>query len=256
MNHVCFSSKGSEVEFKGRFIKSKKETRKSPLVIMLTGDGRKGSKSFSWTNIPPRLQGIGVSSFLFDFQGLGYSDGRRETLTVSRGIENFKAAWEEILKADWVDHDNISFFASSFGATVLLLCPEIANQAKSIGLKSPAAFLPDAYFNEIGAEHFDKWRVEGYLPENGYDFSVFTDSLFYNVFSSANCITTPCLITQGDRDEVIPVQQTLYLYESLSSNNKQLVIFEGVGHGYHEGDSFERMAEMFVTSFKKRMTLL
>ncbi|MEZ8797276.1 alpha/beta hydrolase family protein [Vibrio cyclitrophicus 1F53] len=253
MKEINFISRTTGTRLRGRFIQGNTQGGKSPLVVMLTGDGPKGSKSLSWTNIPPMLAEFGISSFLFDFEGLGYSDGSREDLTVSKGIDNFRSAWEEILREESIDTDNISFFASSFGATVLLLCPDIANKAKSIGLKSPAAFLPDAYFKELGSERFDEWRDSGYHKYNGYNFSIFLDALQHNAFSSAKDITVPCLITQGGADEVVPVQQTTYLYEILSSKDKALVMFEGAGHGYSEGDAWNEMAVKFVSWFYKNM---
>lgn len=254
MIDVEFISSGTGTLLRGRFIRADSEGEQSPIVIMLTGDGRKGTKSLSWVNMPPKLQAVGISSFLFDFQGLGYSDGDRKNLSLTVGIENFMSAYEFVKRQDWIDKSRIGIFASSFGATVLLLTPEIANKTKAIGLKSPAAFIADAYYNEIGENNFDIWRKEGYLEDNGYNFSIFIDALRYNVFSSASKIDAPCFITQGDRDEIIPFQQTKYLYECLKTNDKELEIFNGVGHGYSEGDAWDRMAACFVAWFKKLLT--
>jgi len=251
MNEIEFKSIETGTLLRGRFITDENHEKEMPLIIMLTGDGPKGSKSLSWVNMPPLLSQKGISSFLFDFEGLGYSDGDRKQLTVSKGIDNLRSAWETVQKQNWVDKNRIGFFASSFGATTLLLSPEIANQSKAIGLKSPASFIPDAYFNEIGSDKFDIWRKKLYLEDNGYDFNIFLDALQHNAFSTASDISTACLITQGDNDEVIPVQQSTYLYEVLQSKEKELIIFPGASHGYGEGDSWEKMATSFVTFFQK-----
>ena len=247
--NIEFQSAGSTTTLRGRFHRADSGRSKSPLVIMMTGDGPKGTKSLSWVNMPPLLEKFGISSFLFDFEGLGYSSGERRVLTVSRGLDNFQAAYRAAIAETWVDAKRIGAFASSYGAAVLLLSPDCANTMKAIGLKSPASFLPDAYFNEIGPEAFDAWRREGFCAQNAYDFQVLKDSLLHNVYQSAGTITPPCLITQGACDEIIALQHTKYLYECLGSTNKRLEVFEGASHGYSEGNSWNRMAAMFTEWF-------
>ncbi|HEY3310338.1 MAG TPA: alpha/beta hydrolase [Anaerolineales bacterium] len=253
MKSVEFKSRKTGTLLRGRFIEADVGMRSSPLIIMLTGDGKKGSNSLTWTNFPPKLQQVGISSFLFDFEGLGNSKGERNSLSLSVGIENFRSAIEFAMKQNWIDKKRIGAFASSFGASVLLLSPDIANNLKAIGLKSPASFIPDAYFNEIGKAKFDVWRRQRYLEDNGYNFDIVIDALGYNVFASAHTIKTPCLITQGNSDEIIPPQHTGYLYECLGSRDKHLEIFEGVSHGYSEGNAWERMASLFVDWFQKML---
>lgn len=253
MKNVEFKSARTGTLLRGRFVEPESRDSKSPLVIMLTGDGPKGSKSMSWVNMPPKLMEVGIASFLFDFEGLGYSEGERKLLSLSIGIDNFRSAFEFAKQQDWVDPKRIGAFASSFGAAVLLLTPDIANELGAIGFKSPAAFIADAYLNEIGEDKFDVWRKNRYLEDNGYDFGVFIDALSHNPYASALKITTPCLITQGDNDQVIPLRHTKYLYECLGTKDKHLEVFEGAGHGYSEGDAWDRMANMFVEWFAGKL---
>lgn len=253
MENIEFISKKTGTLLRGRFIKTNIEGNLSPIVIMLTGDGRKGSKSLSWTNMPPKLKEVGISSFLFDFEGLGYSEGDRKELSVSTGIANFQSAYEIIKQQNWVDSTRIGAFSSSFGATVLLLSPGIANELKAIGFKSPAGFIADAYFKEIGREKFDLWRKKGFLEDNGYSFEIFIDALKHNAFASALDIKSPCFITQGNNDEIIPLEHTVYLYECLGSKDKHMEVFDGVSHGYSEGNAWDRMAKMFVDWFQTKL---
>ncbi len=168
ITNVEFVCKETGTLIRGRFIIPSTEKSKLPLVIMLTGDGPKGTKSLSWVNIPPKLCELGIASFLFDFEGLGYSDGNRKLLTITKGIANFISAFDYIKSIEWIDSNRIAIFASSFGANAALLCPSIINSCKVIGLKSPSCFLPDAYLNEIGHSNLEKWISDGYLAENGY----------------------------------------------------------------------------------------
>jgi uncharacterized protein len=242
----------TKVLLRGRLVAPENLKPPYPLVMMLTGDGPKGTKSPSWLNFPPILSSEGIASFLFDFEGLGHSDGDRQTLTLTKGIANFRTAFRFLSEQHWVDMHRIGVFASSFGATVLLMSPSTANKFRAIGLKSPAPFLPDAYLSEIGLGLFDRWASAGYLDKNGYRFEVLTDSLQYNAYGSARGITKPCLITHGDIDEIVPVIQSKYLAKCLAGPT-ELKIFEGVGHGYAEDNSWDRMARLFANWFVKAL---
>lgn len=219
---------------------------------MLTGDGPKGTKSLSWTNIPPLLAVHGIASFLFDFEGLGYSDGERAKLTVSRGKTNFQKAFATAELQAWVDKSRLGILASSFGATIALLEPEIVNRVKLLGLKSPASFLADAYANECSPEELNRWVSTGFSDELGYDVEVLRDALRHNVYLSAQQIRTDTLIVHGDKDQVVPVRQSQLLLANLGGN-KYLEVFSGVGHNYSEEGSWDRMADLFVTWFHQRL---
>lgn len=252
IQEIEFKCNYSNTILRGRFVRPDNIPSHSPLVIMLTGDGPKGSKSLSWVNMPPKLLEHGISSFLFDFAGLGYSDGERRKLTLTVGIENFKTAYNIIKNQEWVDKNRIGIFASSFGANVFLLQHEIANEVKLIGLKSPACFLPDAYLKEFGEELFEQWMEKGFVEGIGYEYEVLVDSFRYNTYESALKIKTPCLVTHGSKDEIVPLIQSKYLSRCLQGQ-KHLEIFENVGHGYSEEGAWDRMATLFVDWFKNNL---
>ena len=250
-HHIEFPDLVSGTTLRGRFILPADAPHHCGVVVYLTGDGPKGSKSLSWVNLPPIMAERGIASFLFDFEGLGYSDGERRLLTVSKGLSNFRTAWQVVTNSALIDHDRIGVLGSSFGGTVALLAPDIINSSSSLGLKSPASFLADAYVNEIGDRVINPWAA-GFSEELGYDSSVLFEALLCNPFSSARLITTPTLITHGTSDDVVPVRQSKYLSHCLSGEAK-LELFESVGHSYSEGDAWIKMAILFADWFETRL---
>lgn len=255
MKEMKFEKKNIDGDIlRARFICPDEIKDKTPLVIMLTGDGPKGANSLSWVNLPPRLKEHGISSLLFDFSGLGNSDGKRKVLTLTKGIGDFKIIFDALNEFDWIDRDNIGIMASSFGANVALLCPDIMNQTKAIGLKSPSCFLPDAYLNEISVEDYKEWVRTGFCEENGYNISVLFDSFKYNTYNEVKKIKTQCLITHGSNDEIVPTSQSFYLKE-LWGGKVELEIFEDGNHGYstNDGKDWEKMANIFETFFNQHL---
>lgn len=252
MKEIKFEKKNSEGEIlRARFVCPDEIPNKLPVVIMLTGDGPKGSKSMSWVNMPPRLLKHGISSLLFDFSGLGNSDGERKNLTLTKGISDFKTIFEELKHFSWIDRSNLGIMASSFGACAALMCPDIMNQCKVLGFKSPCCFLPDAYLNEISMQNFNEWIKSGFCKENGYDISVFFDSFQYNVYNQAKQIHSTCLITHGNNDEIVPFTQSLYLKEFLIGQT-ELKVFENGDHGY-SGENWEKMANLFELFYQQHL---
>lgn len=223
---------------------------RSPVVMMLTGDGPKGTKSLSWVNLPPLLERIGVRSFLVDFEGLGYSSGDRKTLTLSRAVSDLRVAFHYLKESILEPGTSLGAIASSFGASALLMSPNIANSMKAIALKSPAPFLPQAYLNEIGSTEFRNWINSGFSAANGYDRIVLRDAFQHNVYASAASIRTATLITHGTADEIVPFSQSELLAACLSGPVR-LVPFENGDHGYSQGGAWDKMAHMYVDWFRE-----
>ena len=226
----------------------------APVVILITGDGPKGSKSMSWANLPPRLEMVGIRSFLFDFAGLGYSDGTRRSLTCDAGSSNLRSAYRFLRSTICGDDVRMGAVASSFGANILLCSPDIANELHAIVLKSPAGYLPEAYANEVGRDEFRRWARIGYSEVNGYDFQVFRSALAANAYLAASRINSPCLITHGTADEIVPFAQSVVL-SGLLGGDVEFVPFEDGGHGYSEEGAWERMASMYVEWLHRRLRI-
>jgi len=213
----------------------------APIVLYLTGDGPKGTKSLSWTNLPPLFQEVGISSFLFDFRGLGHSDGDRRDLTLTVGRQNFRDAYRFLRES----HPNnpVVIFASSFGATVALNEVEILSECDAVVLKSPAPWIAEAYINELSDSEAREWFEVGFSSSNGYDIEVLLDSTRSRAFENAPMFTIPCLMTHGTADTTVPWVQSAEL-QKMWGGDSRLELFEGVGHGYSEDGAWERMASL------------
>ncbi len=250
-----FEVKVNGIILRGRCILPEIFNNPLPCVIMMTGDGPKGTKSLSWTNLPPMLLKHKIATILFDFEGIGFSDGERKKLTLTRGIIDFKTIWNEIKRFEWVDFNNIGIFSSSFGSTVALMNTDILNQARVLGFKSPACFLPDAYLNELTKEEQKEWFKNGYSDVNGYDISVLYDCFNYNVYNEISKIKSKCLITHGTSDEVVPISQSYYFFNLLKCE-KQIIEFSNGNHGYSVNGDWDKMADIFVSYFKDEIGVL
>ena len=239
----------------GRFtIPQSSQKKKFPVVVMLTGDGQMGSKSLSWTNLPPLLAENDIASFVFDFEGLGYSSGERKNLCLSIGLSNVKVAMQQVYLEHSIDHNKIGLFGASFGGAIALLYTSKNSSIKSLGLKTPVSFYPDSFLTEFGVDLLEQWRNTGYLESIGFDYNFYLDAFKYNIYGDAYNITCPVLITHGSSDIIVPFFQSIHLYESLrNSKEKHLETFKNVGHGYSEEGAWDKMASLFIEWFKRTL---
>jgi acetyl esterase/lipase len=63
----------------------------------------------------------------------------------------------------------------------------------------------------------------------------------------------PFLIMHGDKDEVVPIQQSIRFYEKLKKAGvpAQLIVVEGAGHGFPNKQQIEQLRDFFVKHLKK-----
>ena len=236
---------------KGRLTKSDKPT--APVILMATGDGPKGSQSLTWTNIVPKLSALGFRSCLFDFRGLGLSDGDRRNLSIKSGVEDLSAV-VKFLREEIGNDAPIGCFASSFGASVVIAAHAIANEFSAIAFKSPASFLPESYALELSMDEFSKWMDDGYSEKLGFDVATIKSALEINLYKCAEFINTPLLVTHGTSDEIVPIYQS-FLLRSYWAGECELSVYQNVSHNYSEPGAWDRMAAE-VTNWLTRQIIV
>lgn len=151
---------------RGRYTWPEKEpVGRMPLVIMATGDGRKGSKSGTWSYLSDKLRDVGLASFIFDFQGLGYSDGVMAELNLTIGVENLRLAISAAKSHRWIDASRIGLLGSSFGGNAALIYTAQHSGVKALGLKSPVSFYPEVCELLAGDEGMVNWKRTGYFED-------------------------------------------------------------------------------------------
>ena len=214
------------------------ETPEKPngkLVFILTGDGKKGSKSGTWTRLIPELLKDGVEVVSFDFYSLGQSEGDYAQLSLSMGIKNFLC----VLNSINTDGKKIGIVAASFGGAVALnaLCQELFSPDFMV-LKSAAFCLFEGYEHEQGnIDNMVIWKETGISPVTQQSYEVYLDSLQYSCYSKISSIKCPTLVIHGTKDSVIPVQQSLRL---CSLNHRFLLsLIDGADHDYKQNNALD-----------------
>jgi uncharacterized protein len=198
---------GDGTRLHGWFFRAAQE-RPAATVIFLHGNG--GNLSYlGWTG--ESLADKGFDVLLFDYRGYGRSEG---SVSDERGIyEDADAAYEYVWKVRGVAPEKIVLYGQSLGTTAAV---DVAAR------QSCGAIILESGLSSAGdmAATIMPWlpRFARRLTQNRFD-SV-------GKLPSVRC---PVLVSHGDRDEVIPVEQGRKLYAA-APEPKRLVIVEGAGH--------------------------
>jgi uncharacterized protein len=177
-----------------------------------------------------RLGERGVNTLLFDYRGYGGNPGRPS----ERGlIADARAAVDFLENRSEVDPDRIVYFGESLGAGVAIGLA-LDRPPAALVLRSPFVSLP-----EVASVHYP------FLPASWMLWDRFP-----NLERIAD-LENPVLVIAGERDSVVPEEQSRRVFEAASGPKTYLVI-EGADH--NDGDLAwgERMIEevvVFVEEF-------
>lgn len=183
---------------------------KNFIVIHCHGYGAGTSMdSKTGVSLQKELNKNSISFCRFNFSGFGDSEGQMNDLTISKAIADLDAV---IQKLKEIGFEKIALSGSSFGGGMVLNYAALHPEIIAVVTKAPVS----CYF-----ELSDN-ILEG--AERSLDF--ITDANKYIVYSIAAKINQPVLVIHGDKDEVVPLNQSEKT-SKLIKNCKLIVVKDG-----------------------------
>ena len=174
-------------------------------VIVFNGNaGHRGMRA----PLAAALSRHGVATLLFDYRGYGDNTGRPSEDGLA---QDARAAWLYVTTRADVDPGRVVFFGESLGAALAL---RLATERPpfALVLRSPFTSLTD-----IGRHHYPFLPVRWLLRDR------------YPSLERAGSVSCPTLVIAGDRDSIIPTEQSRRLYEAIAAE-KRLVVVAGADH--------------------------
>ena len=180
-------------------------TKPSPTAIVFNGNA--GNKAYRGS-LAAALRGLGLSVLLFDYRGFGDSDGS----PTERGLyEDARAVQRYVAGRSDVRADRLVYFGESLGSAVAVRLA-VEHAPAALILRSPFTSLED-----VGRLHYPILPVRWLLRDR---------------FSSIDVIASvrsPVLIVAGDRDRIVPLEQSRRLFER-AGEPRDLVVVRGADH--------------------------
>ena len=222
-------------------------SKTSPIVVLCHGFSvNKGN--FTNTRLVPILRKEGISTFKFDFFGHGESEGRLEDITITEGVEDALSAIK-YLKS--LDYSRIGLFGTSFGGLIGLMVASKINDLYLLALKSPVSNSRERNLDCLGEKLVREWKEKGFRffisgdgKKHKINYAFFEDKDNNNGYEAAEKIEIPAYIVHGDKDEIIPIKQSIKTSQILS--NGKLEIIKGAGHTYDEPGKFDQMINLIA----------
>lgn len=193
------------VTLHGWFVRS---VQSPPRGTMLVFNGNAGNRAYR-APLAQALQALGFHVLLFDYRGYGDNAGT----PTEEGLQADARAARDYLRgrAD-VDAARIMYVGESLGTGVAVsLAAEHAPAA--LILRSPFTSMTD-----VGRVHYPWLPVSLLLRDR------------YASIDAIGRVSCPVLVIAGDRDGVIPVEQSRRLYEAVPGSAKTLLIVRGADH--------------------------
>lgn len=214
-----------------------------PTVVLLHGFGTSKDNT---TNkiIAPQLHDHNIATLRFDYRGHGKSGGQIELVNSSTGLKDLEAITIWAKSSSMIDQKKIAILGGSYGGNTAVLALERSDMFVCGVLKVPAVDFAASRRWQIGEAQMKKWESTGFHDFHGVKtpFSFYKDTSSYDAFKNASKIKCPVLIVAGDRDEQVPVEQSIRLADELGPR-ANLLILPNADHGFSSTDQFEQYTD-------------
>ena len=196
------------VKITGWYLKSP-----APRGSVLYLHGNAGNRR-DWAQVAPEFVDRNYNLFVLDYRGYGDSQGKPSEKGLYR---DGAAAWAWLTERSRQEGVPAYILGKSLGSGV---ASYLAARHAPAGLILDSAFTA---MHDLIAVHA-RWLPRFLTPK------------LYNSLARIGNITCPTLVVHGERDDLVPLAQSLTLYRNLRAP-KALVIIQGAGH--NDVDSFD-----------------
>jgi len=190
---------------------------------------------------------------MFDFRGSGKSEGNFADVTVRSEVSDLKAA---ICFMRDRGYEKIGLLGISLGGAICILGQH--TPVKALVLWCPVTDLKGTFLRFFPAN-------KGIIKSHEGAFAVFRDSKkrfkigkgfwkdietlnIYNYLKKTRC---PTLILHGNKDRVVPLNDSEDAMKILKSGDKKLEVVKGAGHDFSRPLDRTRIVESSLSWFKK-----
>jgi hypothetical protein len=245
---ITFKNKEREKLF--GFLVVPKRKGKFPAVILIHGFAKTKTER-KFVKLSRKLAKANIVSFRFDFSGCGDSEGEFEKLSISKQLEDLKAAFRILLKEKKVNKKRVGILAHSLGSVIACLFQAKYQKVKTLILVAPALNQKRLLKKWYKKSEIEKWGKQGYLdtPKGRIGIGYLRETRDYNRILQK--IKIPILILHGKEDKDIPLKMTKETFKKLKTKEKRLIIIPECDHHFESYFGRQKLINLSVEWFKK-----
>jgi fermentation-respiration switch protein FrsA (DUF1100 family) len=178
----------------------------------------------------------GMAMLRFDFRGIGESEGCEEDNTISKKIIDLSAAIDFVRSFSGLG-DRIGLLGSSLGGFLSLMRASMDQKSRAVVI-----WATPLHMDDLGS----KKQGEDYpLPPEAF----FEDLPKHRLLPLLPKVSN-CLVIHGEKDELVPLEQALGIFNSLSPP-KEIHVIGDADHRLTNPSHRQRAIELSVDWFKK-----
>ena len=208
---------------------------KNTIVVMCHGIRGNKDECGAFIKLSEELLKIGYSSFRFDFNGHGESDGLDKDMTITKEISDLETTVNMLQEKGYKE---IVLLGGSFGAGIVSLFPfEKYNNVKAIVLWYGGLDYDYARFgNLFTEENMKQAEKDGYYvsksmntgEEFKFGLELFKETYKYKPYENLIKCNLPKLFVHGDKDSALPFKLSETVSKQCSNS-----IFKLIKNGEH-----------------------
>lgn len=209
---------------------------KTPPCVIASHGLLSSKDSEKYVALGEQISKEGMAMLRFDFRGIGESEGSEEDNTISKKITDLSAAIDFIKSYPGLGN-RIGLLGSSLGGFLSLMK---ASMDKEIG--AVVIWATPLHMDDLGS----KKQEEDYpLPPEAF----FEDLPKHRLLPLLPKVSNG-LVIHGEKDELVPMEQALGIFYSLSPP-KEFHVIGGADHRLLDPAHRQRAIELSVDWFKK-----
>ena len=213
-----------------------------PVIVLCHGmeSTKEGTKHQA---LAARVTALGYPCLRFDFSFVGESEGSFEDITISGEVEDLGGAIDFLAARGAT---TFGVVGSSLGGTVAVLFAGDDPRVRAL-VTIAAVALPLGIVQRMDPAAVDAWRRTGVRGEGeGALRRTFLDDLeCVDVLAAARRLTAATLVTHGDADDVVPVEDAYALFAALPEP-KALAVTPGCDHRHSDPAHLAALLERTV----------
>lgn len=207
-------------------------------VLFIAGGGNIPRKESYYTALQEGLVESGVTSFNFDFRGVGEAEGRLDESSLNTRVEDAKSALEALKEN--CDTDKIYLVGGSMGAPVAINIMNL--EVTGLLLFAPAAYSMEARDKNFGPAFSEAIRkTESW--KNSPDFERLKE------FGGKT------LLLYGTKDEVIPHEILNTYSEIVNSKGGEIVLLKDATHSSWKSEQRSQVLDKMIHFIKWKKKL-
>ncbi|HUV42561.1 MAG TPA: alpha/beta fold hydrolase [Patescibacteria group bacterium] len=251
MKKVSFKSNGFKLV--GILHSPSKSTKKA--IIMAHGLKVDKDEGGIFIRTANKLTQLGVAVFRFDFRGCGESEGKFADRTIRSDIQDLANAFGFM---EYEGYQKFSLLGASWGGGIgVLFLKDNPKFIKSLVLWNPALDYKSG-INKLIIPYLKRKIIEMIkkrtfkIKAEKFDFNkkLVIQMIKYKPYQALRQISCPTLIIHGDKDEKVPLEDSIKYYK-LTKGPSKLEIIKGSSHGFHIPEAEKKVMELTLNFFKE-----